>query len=150
MPATSDYAGPASATAIAVSTPLDLYHFDEGSGFTAADSVGTNTGTLIGTTQPSWVAGRIGSGALSFSGNGGFNQANQSAVQVTSNLATTLGTTSTLVAWIKTTQVGSNTHYQAPAITGVDQAGNGTDINWGTLNATGRIGILCRRRRRRL
>jgi Concanavalin A-like lectin/glucanases superfamily len=135
-------AGPASATAISVSTPLYLYHFDEGINTSAFDSVGGNTGTLIGSSAPTWVAGRLGSGALSFSGNGQFNVATQSAVQTNSNLATTLGATSTLDVWVKTTATGSNTHYQAPAITGVDTAGNGADINWGTLNATGRIGIF--------
>ena len=29
----------------------------------------------------------------------------------------------------------------APAITGVEQSGAGNDINWGTLNASGDIGI---------
>ena len=123
--------------------PVIQYQFDEGSGTFAADSGtgGTNTGVLVGTTKPAWVAGRIGTGALSFSGTGAYNQTNQSAVQVSSNLIAPLGTTSTLTAWVNTTQVGSNTHSQAPAITGVDQAGTSSDINWGTLNATGRIGI---------
>ena len=137
----SAYVGPASATAIAFSTPVDLYHFDEGLDTTAADSAGSNTGMLVGATKPAWVAGRVGAGALSFSGDGLFNKTNQPAVQVTNNLATTLGATSTFVVWVKTTQSGSNTHGQAPAITGVDQASGTSDIDWGTLNATGRIGI---------
>ena len=49
--------------------------------------------------------------------------------------------TSTLTQWVKTTQTGSNNHQQAPAITGVDQQGTTGDINWGTLNAAGQIGI---------
>lgn len=55
------------------------WQFDEGSGTTANDSSGNgNHGTL--TNGPSWVAGRVGSGALSFDGvddyidAGAFNQ----------------------------------------------------------------------------
>jgi hypothetical protein len=121
-----------------------LYNFDEGASTFAADSgsTGANTGVLVGTTKPVWVSGRIGSGALSFSGTGAFNQTKQSAVQVTTNLFNPLGKTSTLTAWVKTTQTGNNNHQQAPAITGVDQQGTTGDINWGTLNASGRIGIF--------
>jgi hypothetical protein len=137
----SGYSFSASATAFALNSPFDLYHFDEGLGTTATDSAGSNNGALVGGTLPAWITGRVGSGALSFSGDGQFNQTNQSAVQVASNLASTLGSTSTLDVWVKTTQTGSNTHGQAPAITGVDQASGTSDIDWGTLNASGRIGI---------
>jgi len=123
--------------------PTIQYTFDEGTGTFAADAgaSGTNTGVLVGAAKPAWVPGRTGAGALSFSGNGAYNQTNQSAVQVSSNLIAPLGTTSTLAAWVKTTQTGSNNHQQAPAITGVDQQGTTSDINWGTLNASGQIGI---------
>lgn len=123
--------------------PVIQYALDEGTGTFAADSGsgGTNTGVLVGTAKPAWVAGRTGAGALSFSGNGAYNQTNQSAVQVSSNLIAPLGTTSTLAVWVKTTQTGSNNHQQAPAITGVDQQGTTSDINWGTLDASGKIGI---------
>jgi hypothetical protein len=136
----SNYSSTASATPM-LPTPIALYQFDDGAGTIAADSAGINTGVLVGTTKPAWVAGHAGTGALSFSGNGVYNQTKQSAVQVSSNLVATLGTTSTLTAWVKTTQIGSNIHLQAPAITGVDQAGTTSDINWGTLNASGQIGI---------
>jgi hypothetical protein len=136
----SSYTAVAHATTVSAS-PVDVYSFDEGAGTIAGDSVGTNTGVLVGATKPQWVPGQIGSGALSFSGTGAYNQTNQSAVQVSSNLVASLGTTSTLAVWVKTTQTGSNTHSQAPAITGVDQAGTTSDINWGTLNASGQIGI---------
>jgi fibronectin type 3 domain-containing protein len=137
----SNYTNTSTATPI-FAPPIALYHFDDSNGTIAADSTGINTGVLVGANKPVWVAGRVGTGALSFSGNGAYNQTQQSAVQVSSNLVPTLGTTSTLTAWVKTTQTGSNTHSQAPAITGVDQAGTSSDINWGTLNATGRIGIF--------
>ncbi|MBI2558514.1 hypothetical protein HYW20_04280, partial [Candidatus Woesearchaeota archaeon] len=44
---------------------VGYWKFDEGSGTTAADSAGTNTGTLIN--GPIWTAGKIG-GALNFDG----------------------------------------------------------------------------------
>ncbi|MSR78390.1 MAG: LamG domain-containing protein, partial [Candidatus Omnitrophica bacterium] len=45
--------------------PVGVWHLNEGTGTNAADSAGTNTGTL--TNSPSWVTGKIG-GALSFNG----------------------------------------------------------------------------------
>ncbi len=44
------------------------YTFDEGSGTTAGDSAGSNTGTL--TNGPTWTTGKIGSGAVQFGWNG--------------------------------------------------------------------------------
>ncbi len=140
----SAYAGPVSVTTPAVTGAVDVYHFDAGSGTVAVDSVGTNNGTLTGTTKPTWVTpGKIGAAALSFSGNGTYNQAvgSQSAVTLANDLSPILGGTSSLDVWVKTTQVGNATHWMAPAITGVEQSGAGNDINWGTLNASGDIGI---------
>jgi hypothetical protein len=134
----------ATATTPAVTGAVYVYHFDAGSGTSAVDSAGGNSGTLQGAPLPQWVQpGRIGAAALSFSGDGTSHQtASQSAVKVANNLASVLGSTSTLDVWVRTTQVGSNTHYQAPAITGVEQASGSNDINWGTLNASGRIGLF--------
>ena len=139
----SAYSDTASATTFAATAPTDLYHFDEGSGTTTADSAGTNNGTLVGSPLPKWVTpGKVGTAALSFSGDGAYDQtASESAVKVANDLSPILGSTSTLDVWVKTTQVGNNTHYEAPAITGVEQAGAGNDINWGTINAAGDIGI---------
>ncbi|HET6252039.1 MAG TPA: LamG-like jellyroll fold domain-containing protein [Tepidisphaeraceae bacterium] len=139
----SAYSNTASAVTAASTGPVDLYHFDAGSGTIAVDSVGTNNGTLTGSPLPAWVSpGETGAAALSFSGDGTFNQsASQSVVTLSTDLSPILGATSSLDAWIKTTQAGNNTHYQAPAITGVEQAGAGNDINWGTPNAAGDIGI---------
>ncbi len=120
---------------------VDIYHFDEGSGTTTADSAGTNTGTLIGTTKPAWITGRIGAKALSFSGDGVFRSTtSQSAVQV-ANLAPVLGGTASLTAWIKTTQVGGTQLWNSPAITGVEVAGSSNDIRWGYIDASGHIGL---------
>ncbi|HEX5472066.1 MAG TPA: LamG-like jellyroll fold domain-containing protein, partial [Lacipirellulaceae bacterium] len=136
----SGYTNTTSTTIVA--TPA-VYHydFDDGSGTFASDSAGTNTGVLVGAAKPEWVAGRLGLSALSFSGNGQYNQTGQSAVQVSSNLVSPLAGTSTFSAWVKTSQIGNNNHQQAPALTGVDQLGSTGDINWGTLNAAGEIGI---------
>ena len=43
--------------------------------------------------------------------------------------------------WIKTSQPGNNTAWQAPGILGVEQIGTGNDIFWGYLDGSGRIGI---------
>src|SRR3990167_8862308 len=46
---------------------VGYWNFDEGSGATVADSSGNgNNGTLSG--GPTWVTGKVGSGALSFDG----------------------------------------------------------------------------------
>jgi fibronectin type 3 domain-containing protein len=142
----SGYTNIANATTLTVGTlqPVYLYHFDEGAGTTTADSVSGNNGVLTGTASiPTWVVpGRIGNAALGFSGDGVFNQASsESAVKVANDLSPVLGTTSSVFAWFKTTQTGNNTHYMAPAITGVEQNAGANDINWGYLNATGHIGI---------
>ena len=139
----SAYSDTASATTFAATAPTDLYHFDEGSGTTTADSAGTNNGTLVGSPLPKWVTpGKVGTAALSFSGDGAYDQtASESAVKVANDLSPILGSTSTLDVWVKTTQIGNNTHYRLPAITGVEQSGGSNDINWGTLNAAGDIGI---------
>jgi Concanavalin A-like lectin/glucanases superfamily len=138
----SAYTSTASATTPASTGPIDVYHFDEGSGTSTADSAGTNTGTLVGTTRPAWVAGKIGADALSFNGNGTFrSMSNQSAVQLASNLAPVLGGTATLATWIKTTQTGGTDLWNSPAITGVEQASGGNDIRWGYLDTAGHIGM---------
>ncbi len=70
---------------------------------------------------------------------GTFTSSFQSAVRVATDLSPTLGTTSSLLCWINTTQTGNNTHYQAPAITGVEQATAANDINWGYLDSKGHL-----------
>ena len=137
----SDYAGPVSVTTPAFTGAIDVYPFDALSGTTAVDSVGANNGTLVGNPLPSWVAGKIGAGALSFSGSGTTQATNQSAVQTANDLSPVLGATATLTAWIKTTHTGNDTLWAAPAITGVEAAGNNNDIRWGYIDASGHIGV---------
>ncbi len=57
------------------------------------------------------------------------------------DLSSVLGVTSTLSAWIKTTQVGDDTMWMAPGITGVEESGGGNDIFFGWIDASGYIGI---------
>lgn len=140
----SSYTNIASATTTSLTpqSPVNLYHFDEGTGTAASDSVGGNNGTLIGAPLPAWItSGRVGSATLSFSGNGQYSQTGESTVQATSDLAPVLGATSSLLFWVKTTQTGNDTHWRAPAVTGVEQSGLGNDINWGYLDASGHIGL---------
>ena len=130
-------------TTPAAAGAVDIYDFDAGSGTSAVDANNVNNGILTGATLPQWVTpGKIGTAALSFSGDGIANQAaSESAVTLNSDLSPILGSTSTLDFWIKTTQVGSNYPWLAPAVTGVDQNTGTNDIELGTLDATGHIGI---------
>ncbi|MDY6980574.1 MAG: LamG domain-containing protein [Pseudomonadota bacterium] len=57
------------------------------------------------------------------------------------NLSDNLNDTASLAFWIKTTQTGNNTAWQAPGITGVEQSGGTDDIFWGWIDASGHIGI---------
>jgi Concanavalin A-like lectin/glucanases superfamily len=138
----SAYAGPVNITTPAVTGAVDVYHFDAGAGTTALDSVGTNNGALVGSPLPQWATpGKIGAAALSFSGTGTTMATNQSAVQTTNDLSPVLGATASLTAWIKTTHTGNNTLWAAPAITGVEAAGNNNDIRYGYIDAAGHIGV---------
>ncbi len=65
----------------------------------------------------------------------------QSAVRVATDLSPTLGQTSSLLFWVNTKQTGDDTHYQAPAVTGVEQSGATDDISWGYLDSTGHVGM---------
>lgn len=57
------------------------------------------------------------------------------------NLAQIIGRTSTLSFWMRSTQVGNNTNWQAPGITGIEQAGGGNDIFFGFVRADGTLAI---------
>ena len=55
---------------------------------------------------------------------------------------TFLSGTASVSFWIKTTAVGSNDPRLAPAVTGTGESGSAnTDIFWGFLDASGRIGL---------
>ena len=56
-------------------------------------------------------------------------------------LSSQLSGTASLSFWINTTQVGSDTAWSAPGVTGVELNGGTNDIFWGFINATGRIAV---------
>jgi arylsulfatase A-like enzyme len=65
---TSLYNNPGSVNGQApVTTPIAHWKLDDGSGSTAADTAGSNTGTLIGSPLPAWTSG-VNGGALEFGG----------------------------------------------------------------------------------
>jgi hypothetical protein len=125
-----------------VSGPSFSYQFNEGGGTITANAAGGTAAALKGAPLPTWVTpGKTGEAALSFSGNGVFNSpTQQSFVDTGANLASTLGGTASLTAWIKTTQVGNSSYSNSPAIAGVDVSGSNNDIRYGFINSTGRIG----------
>lgn len=57
------------------------------------------------------------------------------------SISDTLNATASLAFWINTTQTGSNTAWQAPGVTGVEEEGGADDIFWGWLDANGNIGV---------
>ena len=83
--------------------------------------------------SPSSIAGPIGN-AIDLPGA-------SDALNTTASLHTILGSTSTFSTWMKTSQVGSNTTWLAPGITGVEQSGGGNDIFFGWIDGSGAIGV---------
>ena len=73
--------------------------FDEGSGTTATDSSGNgHDGTLLG--DPTWVAGMIGSGALSFDGSDGLvDVGHDESLSITDEL--------TITVWVKVSDLST-------------------------------------------
>lgn len=74
-------------------------------------------------------------------GNGLNLNGNFDGFDVGSNLASVIGYSSTMSLWMKSTQVGNNTNWLAPGITGVEQAGGTNDIFFGWMDAGGKIAI---------
>lgn len=108
---------------------VNRWKFNETAGTNAADSAGTNTGTL--TNGPTFTTGQSGN-AVALDGTNDY---------VATGGLGTLGGTSTLSAWIKTTQVGASTFWTAPGIAGVEQYWGSNDVFWGIIDAQGRIGV---------
>lgn len=63
------------------------------------------------------------------------------AVQITSSLVPAIGASSTFSCWLRTSQVGNNTQWLAPGLTGVEESGGSNDIFFGWIDATGYIGV---------
>jgi len=115
--------------------PAAFYKMDEptwnGTAGEVADSSGNGlNGTAVGGAVPTLA--KVCNGA----------QLNGSSqyVQV-GGLSNLLNDTASLAFWIKTTQTGNDTGWQAPGVTGVEQAGGADDIFWGWLDASGHMGI---------
>jgi MSHA biogenesis protein MshQ len=122
----------ASSANAAIPDCVGYWNFDEGQGEEAKDASATkNNGKLTG--NPKWVDGKFGK-ALALNGT-------SACVVLTKELGQWLGKSGSLSCWIKTKQQGNETFWQAPAITGVEEAGGGDDIFWGWINQDGKIGL---------
>jgi hypothetical protein len=119
----------------------NLWRMDEGSGTTVADVVGGANGTLPAN-GPTWIPLGAELRALHFAGL-------EPSLMNTPNLQSVLGGTASLAAWIRTTANG-NIPVRAPGIAGsVGTAASpangfvstGSDLFWGWLDETGRIGV---------
>ncbi len=91
----------------------------------AADLVGGNNAVMTNMNDSDWISGRQNS-ALDFDGSNDY-------LSTSSSLSGTLGSTSSLSFWIKTSQSGNNSATQAPGVTGVEQSGGSNDIFWGWM-----------------
>ena len=74
-------------------------------------------------------------------GNGVDMTGDNDVIDVGTDLSAALGYSSTFSAWLKTNQVGDNTSWRAPGITGVEGAGNSNDIFFGWIDASGYLGV---------
>lgn len=109
------------------------YRFDECIGSSSIiDSSGNGNDTTGGI---SIISGEKLCNAKTFDGSTQY-------ITLPSATSTQLKTSASLSFWIKTTQIGDNTMWLAPGITGVEQSGGGNDVFWGWIDATGHIGIL--------
>jgi len=99
----------------------------------AADLVGGADATLTNMGAADWVSGRQFSG-LEFDGVDDY-------LRASGDLCATLGDTSSLSFWINTTQTGGTTGANSPGITGVEQAADSNDIQWGWIDNTGRVNV---------
>lgn len=80
------------------------------------------------------TGGIDGWGAFEFDGFDDF-------IAMPTNLTQWLNGTASLSVWLKTTQVGNDSVFIAPGITGVEQLGGANDVFWGWLSANGSLGI---------
>jgi len=118
-----------------IAGPRAIYTMDQtswnGTAGEVIDSSGNGmNGTAVGGAVP--VSARVCNG-------GQFNGSSR-YVQVP-GLSAILNSTASLAFWIRTTQTGNDTAWQAPGVTGVELSGTADDIFWGWLDASGRIGL---------
>ena len=144
---------------------IDYWTFNEGTGTsttntnTFIDRIGTITNNTPHTGQvadpsadlrPTWTLptdGRNGSTAMQFKGVGGASSARDGGwialdSSVTNPLAgLTASKAATLSFWINTTQVGSTIGWDSPSVIGMENNGAVADIQWGWIDANGKIGF---------
>jgi Ca2+-binding RTX toxin-like protein len=120
---------------------VERWAFDEASGSSTTDAYNAQTGTLSDstpspTTLPTWTTGHTGTSgsALHFDGAGSY-------VALASTTTAALLGSSSLSFWIKTTQTGNAAGWDSPAVIASEQSGSTNDIQWGVLNASGKIGF---------
>jgi len=118
------------------------YRMDESAWTGTAGEVQDQTGNFPGTAQNGVTTNGTSPAIASDPGTCRYGEFDgvDDYVQV-NNLSTILDGTASLAFWINTTQTGNNTGWQAPGVTGVEQAGGADDIFWGWLDASGHIGI---------
>ncbi|MDD2701151.1 MAG: LamG domain-containing protein [Sideroxydans sp.] len=120
-------------------TQIAEYRMDEsswnGSSGEVVDTIAGNNGTGMGAVTTAISAG-VGQGICNV---GVFDGANDYVAVPT--LYNQLNGTLTLSVWLNTSQLGNNTDWQAPGITGVEQDGGQDDIFLGWLDAVGHIGF---------
>lgn len=114
-----------STTATWSSEYTSVYHLNNFADATATGNNGTNNGSIN-------AGGKIGN-ARQFDGSNDYIQLNQ-------NLAQVLAGNGTVSAWIRTSQTGSNTIWEAPGLTGIEESGGGNDIFYGFIDGSGRVG----------
>jgi hypothetical protein len=118
------------ASRVVIPDCVGYWSFDEGQGTEAKDASSTqNHGKLKGNCK--WEDGKFGK-ALSFDGAG-------ACVEVAKDLSVWLGKSGSLAFWIKTKQEGSDTAWEAPGVSGVEENGGENDIFWGVINGSGKI-----------
>lgn len=100
---------------------------------TSTDNTGSPENFEDGGSGSTDAAGQI-DGADDFAGDDDY-------VSTTNELAT-LRSTATFSVWVKTTQTGDNTMWQAPGLSGIEESGGGDDVFWGWINASGHIGVM--------
>lgn len=111
-----------------------VWHFSDNLTASAPQILDSTSSNRHGTIQnsPTSSTGVLGSG-LNLNGN--FDSFDAG------NLAPILGISTTMSFWMKTSQVGNNTNWLAPGITGIEQAGGANDIFFGWITAGGYLGI---------
>jgi hypothetical protein len=112
-----------------------VWHLGEDPAGTAPQFKDSTSGARNGTStnSPARANGQVGD-AVDLNGA-------SDAVDINSDLSVALGASSTFSCWMRSSQVGNNTMWQAPGITGIEQAGGGNDIFFGWIDASGFIGV---------